>query len=240
MGGIVRMVPSARQAVWPAMLCMGLPTGVISLIGLYASLATGESDPTGWLIQVGGIKYGIIALLFLAMANIGTAVVGAYVASIGLKQIPLFQKKVFTWNWMSFIILAPVAIIAVFAPNLFFGANAGKFFAFLGVVFAPVCGIQIVDYFFLRKQTLNPHGLYESQSGSAYYFLGGINPVAFIAVIVGIFIYTNLLHPVSYESGALFKYIGASVPALIVSAVVYFILTKLFLAKSNIGSYNNN
>ena len=134
----------------------------------------------------------------------------------------------------------PLAIIAVFAPDLFFGENAGKFFAFLGVVFAPVCGIQIVDYFFLRKQTSNTHGLYESQTGSAYYFIGGINPVAFIAVIVGIFIYTNLLHPVSYESGALFKYISASIPALMVSAVLYFILTKLFCVKTNIGSYKKN
>ncbi|MCF8067364.1 MAG: cytosine permease [Desulfobacterales bacterium] len=240
MGGIVRMVPSARQAVWPAMLCMGLPTGIISLIGLYASLATGESDPTAWLMQIGGIKYGIITLLFLALANIGTAVVGAYVAAIGLKQIPVLQKKSITWNWITLIVLAPVAIIAVFFPTFLSGENSGRFFAFLGVVFAPVCGIQIVDYFYLRKQKLNTRGLYESKSGSAYYFWGGINPVAFIAVIAGFFTYKSLLHPYLYTSSALFKYISASVPALVVSAVIYYVLTKLFIVKSKIGDYNNN
>lgn len=238
MGGIVRMVPSARQAVWPAMLCMGLPTGVISLIGLFSALATGDADPTAWLIKFGGIKLGIVALIFLAMANIGTAVVGAYVASIGLKQIPVFQKGI-SWNWITFIVLLPVALIAAFVPSFFFD-NSGTFFAFLGVFFAPVCGIQIVDYFFLRKQQLNTRGLYETTPDSAYYFLGGINPAAFLAVIAGFFCYTNLLNPVTYVSSGLFKYISASVPALIASSVVYYGITKFFLVNSKMGDYTHN
>jgi NCS1 family nucleobase:cation symporter-1 len=238
MGGIVRMVPSSRQAIWPAMLCMGLPTGVISLIGLFSALVTGDADPTAWLIKFGGIKLGIVALFFLAIANIGTAVVGAYVASIGLKQVPVFQKGI-SWNWITFIVLLPVALIAAIVPNFFFD-NTGTFFAFLGVFFAPVCGIQIVDYFFLRKQRLNSRGLYETNSGSAYYFLGGINPVAFLAVIAGFFCYTSLLNPVSYESSGLFKYISASVPALVASSVVYYVITKLFLVNSKIGDYTAN
>lgn len=236
MGGIVRMVPSSRQAVWPAMLCMGLPTGVISLIGLYSALATGNQDPSAWLIQFGGVKFGIIAVLFLAMANIGTAVVGAYVASIGLKQIPVFQKGI-SWNSITLVVLLPVALIAAFIPNLFFD-NSGTFFAFLGVVFAPVCGIQIVDYFLLRNQTLNTRALYETHSGSSYYFLGGVNPAAFIAVIAGFFTYTSLLNPVTYVSSGLFKYVSASIPALVVSAAVYYIISKLFLVNSKIGDYS--
>jgi NCS1 family nucleobase:cation symporter-1 len=236
MGGIVRMVPSARQAVWPAMLCMGLPTGIISLIGLFSALVTGDADPTAWLIQFGGIKLGVVALIFLSMANIGTAVVGAYVASIGLKQIPVFQKGI-SWDWITFIVLLPVAVIATFVPGLFFD-NSGTFFAFLGVAFAPVCGIQIVDYFFLRGQMLNTRGLYETQKGSAYYFLGGVNPAAFIAVIAGFFCYTSLLNPVTYVSNGVFKYVSASIPALIISGLVYYCITKLFLVNSSLGDYS--
>lgn len=111
MGGIVRMVPAARQAAWPAMLCMGLPTGLISLIGLYSALVTGEADPTKWLIQVGGLTFGILALRFLALANVGTAIVGAYTTAIGLRQITFFQRRL-TWNQTTFVILFPVALIA--------------------------------------------------------------------------------------------------------------------------------
>ncbi|SDO54474.1 cytosine permease [Desulforhopalus singaporensis] len=235
MGGIVRMVPSARQAAWPAMLCMGLPTGVISLIGLYSALVTGDSDPTAWLIQFGGVHLGIGALVFLAMANIGTAVVGAYVASIGLKQIPVFQKGV-SWNWITFIVLLPVAVIAVLIPNFFFD-NTGSFFAFLGVFFAPVCGIQIVDYFLLRKQRVNSLGLYQTAGDSPYYFLGGINPAGVLGVLAGFFSYVYLLNPVSYVSHAPFKYTSASIPALVISALVYYGATKILCR--NMGDYNN-
>jgi len=228
------MVPSARQAAWPAMLCMGLPTGIISLIGLYSALVTGDPDPTAWLIQFGGVKLGIAALLFLAMANIGTAVVGAYVASIGLKQIRVLQEGI-SWNWITFVVLLPVAIIAVFLPSFFFD-NTGSFFAFLGVFFAPVCGIQIVDYFFLRGQKLNPLGLYENGSGSPYYFVWGVNPAAILAVISGFCCYVYLLNPVSYVSHALFKYTSASIPALIVSGFVYYLVSKMFVTKS-MGDY---
>ncbi|MCG8616202.1 MAG: cytosine permease, partial [Desulfobacterales bacterium] len=220
MGGMVRMVPSARQAIWPAMLCMGLPTGVISLIGLSSALVTGDADPTAWLIKFGGISMGLVALVFLAMANIGTAVVGAYVAAIGLKQIPALQKGM-SWNWITFIVLLPVALIAVFIPNFFFD-NTGSFFAFLGVFFAPVCGIQIMDYFVIRGQKLDARGLYENAQGAAYYFYGGINPAGFMAVIAGFFTYVFLLNPVTYVSSAVFKYTGASVPALVISGVVYY------------------
>ncbi|SDP74689.1 cytosine permease [Desulforhopalus singaporensis] len=235
MGGIVRMVPSARQAAWPAMLCMGLPTGVISLIGLYSALVTGDSDPTAWLIQFGGVYLGIGALVFLAMANIGTAVVGAYVASIGLKQIPVFQKGV-SWNWITFIVLLPVAVIAVLIPNFFFD-NTGSFFAFLGVFFAPVCGIQIVDYFLLRKQQVNSLGLYQTDTDSPYYFFGGINPAGVLGVLAGFFSYVYLLNPVSYVSHAPFKYTSASIPALVISALVYYGATKILCR--NMGDYNN-
>jgi len=229
------MVPSARQAAWPAMLCMGLPTGVISLIGLYSALVTGDPDPTAWLMKFGGVNLGIAALVFLAMANIGTAIVGAYVASIGLKQIPIFQKGV-SWNWVTFIVLLPVALIAVFIPDVFMD-NTGSFFAFLGVFFAPVCGIQIVDYFLLRREKLNVDGMYASHVGSPYYYIGGVNPVAALAVLAGFFCYVYLLNPVSYVSSGAFKYIGASVPALIISAMVHYVGTRLYTLPKQIGDY---
>ena len=238
MGSLVRMVPSSRQAIWPAMLCMGLPTGIISLIGLFSALVTGDADPTAWLIQFGGIGMGIVALFFLALANIGTAVVGAYVAAIGIKQIPAFQRNI-SWEWITFIVLLPVALIAVFAPGFFFD-NSGTFFAFLGVIFAPICGIQIIDYFVLRKQQYNTMGLFETHRGSAYYFVGGINPVAFITVIVGFIVYVLLLNPVTYESSSIFKYVSASIPSLIVSAIVYYIGSKLFMVKSHLGDYTED
>ena len=57
--------------------------------------------------------------------------------------------------------------------------NFGTFLAFIGVMFAPLCGIQIADYFFLRRQSISIRALYDPGSEAPYYFWRGFNPAAF-------------------------------------------------------------
>ena len=59
------------------------------------------------------------------------------------------------------------------------------FLAFMGVLFAPMCGIQVVDYFFFRKQRLDVRGLYLSGRGSSYHFWGGVNPAGVLGLVAG-------------------------------------------------------
>ncbi|MDQ6594918.1 purine-cytosine permease family protein [Bacillus salipaludis] len=235
MGGIVRMVPSSGKTLWPTMLGMGLPTGVISLIGLYSALATGNYDPTKWFVEVGGIGFGIIALLFLALANIGTAIVGAYTTGIGLRQIKWIEKKT-SWNQTTLIVLLPVAIICVFFADQFLN-SIPSFLAFLGVVFAPIIGIQITDYFLLRKQRISLNQLYMNGKESKYYFWKGVNVAAFISCIIGFFAYIYLLDPITYKSASFFKYTSASIPVIILSGLCYFLLTKIIVIPSKKGDY---
>jgi len=44
----------------------------------------------------------------------------------------------------------------------------GTFLAFIGVFFAPLCAIQIVDYFLLRGQRINIRGVYQLGEGTPY------------------------------------------------------------------------
>ena len=104
MGGIMRMSKSVKQALLPSMICLGLMTGVIGLIGLYAGLATGEPDPSVSFVKMTGLWMGIIAVIFIALANIGTAIVGVYATVIGLKQVPALQYRLTgsgrrPWSW---------------------------------------------------------------------------------------------------------------------------------------------
>lgn len=237
MGGIVRMVPSSGKALWPTMLGMGLPTGVISLIGLFSALSTGNYDPTTWFVEIGGIGFGIIALLFLALANIGTAIVGAYTTGIGLRQIKWIEKKT-TWNQTTLIVLLPVALISAFIPDQFLN-SIPSFLAFLGVAFAPVIGVQITDYFLLRNQRISLQQLYQDDKKSAYHFWGGVNVVAFISCVIGFFAYIYLLDPITYESAAIFKYTSASIPVMLISGFSYYLLTKIIVIPMKKGGYSN-
>jgi NCS1 family nucleobase:cation symporter-1 len=133
-------------------------------------------------------------------------------------------------------VLLPVALIATIIPDLFFD-HTGTFLAFLGVIFAPVVGIQITDYFFLRNGKLNMQGLYDNSAKSAYYFIGGVNPAAFVAVVIGFITYVYLLNPVTFVSHGCFKYTSASLPAILISAGAYYLASKLYVLKAGIGDY---
>ena len=110
---------------------------------------------------------------------------------------------------------------------------------FLGLVFAPICGIQIVDYYFFRHQRIDMVSLFDYSAASRYNFWGGFNPAAFVATAVGFFVYWYLLDPVTYVShnATMFKWVSASIPSLISAGVVYAVLTALVIKPLRKGGY---
>jgi NCS1 family nucleobase:cation symporter-1 len=235
-GGMVRLCPSAKTAQWPVVFGLGLPVGLVSVIGLWSALAVPDSggDPTKYLTDLGGPLVGVISLLFIILANVGTVMVGVYVTSVGLKQIGPMEKA--SWNATTAITLAPVLIIVLAFPNYFFD-HIGTFLAFMGVLFAPMCGIQVVDYFFLRKQRLDIRSVYLSGESSRYHFWGGVNPAGVLALVAGFFTYTYLLNPVSYEARDPFQFVSASVPAAVVAGLVFYVLTAVIVRPLKRGGY---
>jgi NCS1 family nucleobase:cation symporter-1 len=233
-GAMVRVSPNAHKAAMPAMLGMGLPVPLLSVIGLAAILALQTSDPSAWMVQLGGTFYGAIALLFVIAANLGTAIVGVYATAVGLKSVPGVEKL--PWKVTLLLALVPVAFIGVIVPNLFFN-NFGTFLAFIGVFFAPLCAIQIVDFLWLRKQRLDLRALYDSSQSAPYYYWGGFNPAALLGMAAGFFAYIYLLNPLSYASRSPYELITASLPAAVAGGVVYLIVTLVLVKPSGKGGY---
>ncbi len=233
-GAMVRESPNAHTATLPSMLGMGLPVPILSIIGLAAILALETSDPSAWLVQLGGPFYGSIALLFVIAANFGTAVIGVYASAVGLKHIPVVGK----WPWKVAVLLGlvPVAAVGIFAADWFFN-NFGTFLAFIGVTFAPLVAIQIVDYYLLRKQRLNIRAMYDSSSTSEYAYWGGFNPAALAAMVAGFFTYIYLLDPLTYASNWPYEYMTAALPTALVGGVVYLLVTKFVVQPANRGGY---
>ncbi len=233
-GAMVRESPNAHTATLPSMVGMGLPVPLLSVIGLAAILALQASDPSAWLIQLGGPLYGCIALLFIIAANFGTAVAGVYATAVGLKQVPGLGRA--SWSTMLLLGLVPVTVVGVFLPDLFFD-NFGVFLAFIGVFFAPLCAIQIVDYLLLRKQRINIRGIYQEGPGTPYQYWAGINPAAILGMAAGFFTYLYLLDPISYASHAPYQYLTASLPTAFVGGLVYLLATVLIVKPAGKGDY---
>ena len=235
-GAMVRVAPNAHTATLPSMLGMGLPVPILSVIGLAAILALETSDPAAWLVQLGGPVAGAVALLFVMAANFGTAVIGVYASAIGLKHIPAMGRL--SWKMTVVVALAPVAIVCIVIQEWFFN-NFGTFLAFIGVTFAPLVAIQIVDYFILRKQKINVRALYEKSPDSAYAYWGGFNIAALAAMVVGFFVYIYLLDPLTYASHSPYEYLTASLPTAVVAGIVYLIVTKLVVQPAKKGGYES-
>lgn len=233
-GAMVRVAPNAHKAAMPAMLGMGLPVPLLSVIGLAAILALETSDPSAWMVQLGGTFYGAIALVFVIAANLGTAIIGVYATAVGLKSVPGADR--FSWRLMLLFALVPVAFVGIFVPDVFFN-NFGTFLAFIGVFFAPLCGIQIVDFLILRKQRLDVRGLYDHSSGAPYYYWGGFNPAAIAGMAAGFVTYVYLLNPLTYVSRSPYEIVTASLPAAFAGGFIYLVVTLFLVRPAKKGGY---
>jgi NCS1 family nucleobase:cation symporter-1 len=233
-GAMIRMAPKGRTVAIPVMLGMGAPVALLSLIGMAGVLVLKVSDPSSWLRTVGGPLYAIVALAFVAAANFGTAFLGVYASAIGLRNFSKIEKL--PWSLTLFLTIIPVALVGILIPDLFF-ARFGAFLGFIGVAMAPLCGIQIADYYVLRRRKIDVRAIYDRSSTGAYVYWAGFNPVAIVALGVGCAVYMYLLNPISYESHAPYRFLTASLPAAFVSACVYIALTLLFVVPAGRGGY---
>lgn len=221
-GSMTRSAPNTRSATMPSMLGMGLPVPVLSFVGLAGILVLETSDPAEWLTSVGGNFFGALALLFVMAANFGTATAGVYAATVGLKAVPALKKL--SWTAALLLSLVPVMAIGLIAPDWFFN-NFGTFLAYIGVFFAPVVGIQITDYFVMRRQKFSLRAIYDPNG--VYNFWGGFNPAALVALAAGVGTYLYLLNPQTYEIREPFTFFGASLPAALIAGVVFALSTQV-------------
>lgn len=233
-GAMVRMTPSARKATAPAMIGFGLVVGLLSMIGVAGILVLQISDPAQWMATIGGPAYAIVALAFVTAANLGTAVAGIYASAIGLRHYKALEKA--PWPLLLLLSVGPVALIGVGLPTLFFD-NFGTFLAFIAIGFAPLCGIQIADYWFLRRGRVSIRAIYDARPGADYYYWGGFNPAAVLSLLIGVGTYLYLLNPLSYVSAWPYEVTTASLPAAFVAGLAFILITRLFVIRSRKGGY---
>ncbi|HEJ2935044.1 purine-cytosine permease family protein [Pseudomonas aeruginosa] len=232
-GAMSRMVPNGRKAAVPALIGLGGSVAALSLIGVAGVLVLKVSDPSEWLATVGGPTYAIISLAFVTAANLGTAVAGIYCSALGLRHYKVFEE--ISWKVLLVIIIVPIAVIGLAIPNLFFN-NFSTFLAFIGVGFAPLCGIQIADYYLLRRGRINIRGLFD-ESEPSYQYWKGINPAAVLGMIAGIVTYIYVLNPLTYVSNFPYPMMPASILAALVASAVFILVTRLWIIPAGKGGY---
>lgn len=226
-GFLARNTKTRRNAIYPEVLQLGLASGIACSIALFSGLIVGSDDPTEWMIPLGGIVVGVLALAFVALANITSTVVSVYASGLALRHIPGLHNR--AWWQIVVVTLIPLACFVVWPRELYDMGDA--FLAYNGTMHAPVGGILFVDYFFLRKQRINLGAIYESAPSGEYYYWKGFNILALGGIVLGQVTYFLLYNPFTDASHWLFTFLPASIAAFVVPAMLYWFGMRFWLQK---------
>ena len=236
MGSLARLTTTPRAAMWPAFIGLFGGTILAQAVGMAAALTLGDSDPTVWMVPLGGAWLGALALVFVAFANLTSLASIVYSTCLALRQAGGHFLTGVPWPWLCAGFFVLPGILAFF-PGLLYDQFL-LFVTWTGAFLAAICGTVIADYFLLRRQRIELRGLYGHGAASPYHFTGGFNVAALLSMGLGALTYVLLYNPQTLETRSAFNLLTASVPAVVVAAVAHVLLTALLVRRSGRGGYD--
>lgn len=170
--GLFRQIVIYANSILPATLFMGL-------IGVMVTSATGEVDPIKvFSSAVDNKPLLIITMLFIAFAQVTTNILNNVVP-------PAYAlMDIFKLKYKTSAVIVGLLAFCTFPWELVKDESAAGLNLFIQVYSAflgPLFSILVVDYYILRKQTLNLDHLYNEDGPYK-----GVNMAAVIAMVVGI------------------------------------------------------
>jgi len=235
LGNLARLTKTSRAAFWPNLIGVFAASVAAAAVGVLAALSLQVEDPTQWMIPLAGVVLGVIALIVVCLANVTAILSQGYASMVALKGGGGALLRKAAWPLLGVVILGPAAVL-VFFPDAVY-ENYGRFVSWGATLLAPLCAVQFVDYFILRRRHISVRALYQPVGESPYTYWRGFNVAAFAAVGAGALTYGLLLNPVSYEPAAVFRYTTASLPAFAVAAITHYLLTRLVVEPLGQGDY---
>ncbi len=228
-----RYARSQRDQIIGQSLGLPIPMAMLAFIGVAVTSATvvifGEAiwDPVKLTARMGGVGV-VVALIALILATLTTNLAANVVAPANGFSNLSPQRISFK---MGGYITAGLGI-AIFPWKLLESTGAYIFTWLIGysALLGPIAGVMMADYFLIRRTELDRDDLF--RHGGQYHYRGGWNPVAFVALILGVL--PNLpgfLHAAGFVESvpALFTaiYAYAWFVGLAIAAAVYWIGMKV-------------
>ncbi len=180
------------------------------ILGLAATLVTGETDPGVMiLMMMGKIGLAVPALIMVVFSTITSDFPDVYSATCSMMNIS--QKiSAKTIMWIA-------GIFSIFVALVFPMEQYENFLLFIGAMFIPLFGVVLTDYFIIRKRKLEIEEIYKADG--EYWYFKGFNITALMSWALGF---------ITFEIIAIMKYsIGGSIPSMIVAGAFYYFITML-------------
>ena len=167
----------------PLSLALFTFLSVFITAGAYLLYQDGQGEPLTNPADIVGlvdsVPLTILAAVTFLVATLGINVVANFIP-------PSYSLSNINPAKISFRTAGTITAVAGFVIGALWVAvistiGLPKFVDTLGAVLAPLYGIIIADYYFVRKQRLNLHDLYSTTPEGAYYFTSGWNRRALVA-----------------------------------------------------------
>lgn len=178
-----RLAKTERSGYWGTTLSYGVvapffvATGGVMTLAMFVKTGVYESDPTTMLSVLATPTLGLLSLLLVAFANIGTQGTGSYVNCMIVKSgLPKVSYK----------LLVIIAMIYVSVLTVWGGVEKyfGAFISLAAYVQGPIIGMILVDYFIIRKRKLSLKSAYNLKGHDAYKYSNGYNLVGLLCIII--------------------------------------------------------
>ncbi|RVW00845.1 hypothetical protein EF834_15725 [Rhodococcus spongiicola] len=232
LGSWNRFSKTEKSSFWGTYLGLLLTGVMFAVVGGMATLATGEIDPALWANQ---LDLGLVSLLIIILGTVTavTHLLGSGSAGI-LSTFPRTNYRV-----VCLLVTTP-SIIFVFGSSLQELFNI--LLVFIGLLVGPYWAVALADYFFLRKQKFDVRACYDRFG--PYWYVRGFNPFAFASTLVGMIVWLFLggwlsgFSVLTFSAGQnVFNYVTATLPAMAVSGLAYYVLGKTVVPRLGMGGY---
>ena len=235
-----RLAKTERSGYWGTTLSYGVvapffvATGGVMTLAMFVKTGIYESDPTTMLSVLATPTLGLLSLLLVAFANIGTQGTGSYVNCMIVKSgLPKVSYK----------LLVIIAMIYVSVLTVWGGVEKyfGAFISLAAYVQGPIIGMILVDYFIIRKRKLSLKSAYNLKGHNAYKYTNGYNIVGLLCIIISCLI--TMLFVYNPYSGSIksniFLFTTGSGFTAILGAVLYYLASVTLFKKYMVSDRND-
>ncbi|MEP7159455.1 MAG: cytosine permease [Chloroflexota bacterium] len=150
---------------------------VTTFVGGYAAAATGVTNPFVAVADLTSNNLLLAALLVaIVVQGLAANITNVYTAGLSLvNSIPQLGRV-----WATVVAAAAAVALSGF-PD--FVNDAQRWVTHLGNLAAPLTGVILADYLFVKRQRIDVQGLFDPRG--PYRYFNGVNVAALIAIAVG-------------------------------------------------------
>lgn len=233
LGALGRLNKTKKSTLWGNMIGLAIMPVAVALLSAASAYTVGSSDPTEWMIPLGGIWFGALALFFVILANLTSGAYAFYNTCLGLKNYNVFANR--KWVVVTICFLIPVVIFSFFQDFMY--NNYQMLMNYSAAIFGPMSIIKMLDYYYFRKGHIDLRSLYNTTASSGMRYYGGGNWGGIIILVISVAIYICILNPATWAYAPIFPYTSAILPSCAFAFVAYFIYGK-YLQKKHIGGFD--